>query len=314
MSIYFDSMEWMGENDLDQLLPDRSRYDKMTFGGGRKRWLHMKDDSHSDPATPMTMEGEDVRRLAQQAIAALAEHGPGRSDGLDRRLAQLCDAFVASGEDPRHDMLTRLRQDGVPINDIIDHILPAIARIMGERWSADEISFADVTIGSARLQEAVRAFGGHDKTRQRMDSDAPVILLVIPRPEHHTLGAFVLADQLRRLGYRVDIAIDSYPREIVEMLRKRRYVMVGITAAGRRTLASARELVDTIRLTVPRLTPIIIGGSILDKGLDVLAMTGADHTARDAASALRKSGLLQLGLDTPAFTMTGHAGAQMDRR
>jgi methanogenic corrinoid protein MtbC1 len=273
----------------------------------------MKDDSHNR-ATQLATDGVEVRLLARRAIAVLAANGNGRGEGLARRLDQLFDAFISMDEDQRHEMLLRLRQDGVSTDDIIDHIIPAVARLMGERWGNDRISFADVTIGTARLQEAVRALGWHDKSRQKIAETAPEILLVIPRSEHHTLGAFVLADQWRRMGFRVDIAMDQHPRQIADRLRKHRYAMIGITAAGRRTLASARELVDIIRLTVVRATPIFIGGAILDRDIDVLAITGADHTARDAGSALRKCGLIDAGWEAPSLVTTGHAGARHDRR
>ena len=274
----------------------------------------MKDDSHNGVIAPLVMEGEEVRRLAQCAIAAIAAFGPSQASGMERRLERLYAAFLSPDEDLRHDVLMRLRQDGVSIPDIIDHVLPAVARLMGERWAADSISFADVTIGTARLQEAVRALGWHDRTRPRLPEDAPVILLVIPKPEHHTLGAFVLADQWRRLGFRVDIAIDLHPRQIVEMLRRQHYLMIGISAAGRRTLASARELVDTIRLTISRVTPIFVGGAVLGRDIDVLAITGADHVVHDAASALRKCGVVIPGAAAPEEVTSGHAGEPRSRR
>ncbi|WP_284260566.1 cobalamin B12-binding domain-containing protein [Roseicyclus amphidinii] len=263
----------------------------------------MKDDSHMRPVTVSVMEPEEVTRLARRAIAVLAAHGPGRSDGMARRLIQMSDAFISSDETQRHEVLLRLRQDGVSNEDLVDHLVPAVARLMGERWFADEISFAHVTIGAARLQETVRALG------RRNEADAErAVLLVVPRAEHHTLGTFVLADQLRRRGVAVDIAVDRHPRQLAELMRKRRYHMVGITASGRRTLASVKELVDIIRSTVTRVTPVIIGGPVLDKDLDVLALTGADHIARDAASALMKCGLEQTGKRTLSMTNSNRTG------
>jgi hypothetical protein len=52
-----------------------------------------------------------------------------------------------------------MRQEGVSVEDIIDVVLPEVARKAGRRWMDDEISFADVTIVTARLQETVRALG-----------------------------------------------------------------------------------------------------------------------------------------------------------
>jgi methanogenic corrinoid protein MtbC1 len=269
----------------------------------------MKDETHSSPMAHAAMEAAEVTRLARRAIAVLAASGPDRTDGLSHRLVQLCDAFISADEDRRHDLLRRLRQDGVAVDDIIDHIIPAVARLMGERWFADDISFAHVTIGAARLQEAVRSFARHDDSRSAAPEGAPTVLLVIPRCEHHTLGTFVLADQLRRRGVAVDVAVDRHPRQLAELLRKRRYGMVGITASGRRTLATARELIHIIRQSVTTVTPVVIGGPILDKKLDVIGLTGADHTAADAETALQKCGLVRTGRGVPGKAMTVQSGA-----
>jgi len=272
----------------------------------------MNDEQHNTPASRSAIEAE-IARLARRAIAVLAADRPGRSEAVTLRLEQLCDAFISPEGDRRHEMLMRLRQDGVSTDEIIDQIVPAVAALMGDRWFADTISFADVTIGAARLQETVRVLGWHDLSRDHGKAETPMILLIIPRGEDHTLGAFVLADQFRRRGYRVEMAIDRHPRQVAEMLRKRRYRMVGITVSGRRTLASARELVDIIRLTVTRVTPIIIGGAILDKGCDALTLSGADHTARDAGSALRRCGLDAVVSGASLQELEGSAGVRIDR-
>jgi methanogenic corrinoid protein MtbC1 len=274
----------------------------------------MKDDSHNDVIAPLVIEDAEVRRLVRCTLSDLAVQAPGRIDGMTRRLERLVHAFVSPDEDLRHEMLLQLREYGVPIHSIVEEIIPAVARRMGVMWATDQMTFAHVTLGVGRLQDAVRALGWHDRQRHDPPDDAPVILLIIPRCEHHMLGAFVLADQWRRMGYRVDVAIDQHPRQIADLVQDRSYVMIGITAAGRRTLASARELVNIIRHTQSRVPPICMGGVILDRDIDVLEMTWADHVARDAGLALRTCGLSTAGPDTPSLGTTGHAGVQHDRR
>jgi len=209
--------------------------------------------------------------------------------------------LLAETEDPRRSAIERLRRDGVTPAEIIDQIIPGVARLLGQMWADDAMSFADVTIGTARLQETVRRL--HTQMLSSSSNGLSVnsvrhtpirdqhVLLVIPRSEHHTLGTFVAADQLRRFGYDVDIVMDEHPRQIATALRKKRYVMVGITAAGRRTLASARELVDIIRATATRVTPVVLGGSLVSTGLDLKQITGVDHVANDIETALRLCGL-----------------------
>jgi len=249
-----------------------------------------------------------VRSLARQAIRLMASRNSAPSDLSAQRLRVLCDAFLDEHDDARHLVLMRLRQSGVGLRDIIDRIVPDIARCLGQRWADDDISFAEVTIGSARLQETVRALGAKDQAWQNViyakggragedqrpripGARAPRILLVVPSPEHHTLGIFVAADQLRRLGYMVDIALDKHPRQIADSVRFGRYAMLGITAAGRRTLATTREIVDTVRSNTMRVIPIVLGGSILEADFDLRSLTGVDHVAPDMVTALGLCGL-----------------------
>ncbi|MFW5654618.1 MAG: cobalamin B12-binding domain-containing protein [Roseicyclus sp.] len=236
----------------------------------------------------------EVARLASRAIAVLLSEAGARPAAAEAELLLLCDAFLSEENDVRHAVLARMRETGLPVSGIIDRVIPQVARYMGRRWASDEISFADVTIGAARLQETVRALG-RSASRQRGDAPGhrakPRVLLVIPRPEHHTLGVFVAADQFRRFGLEVDAALDLHPREVGEMVRRNRYAMVGITASGRRTLASTRELVDMIRASVTRVTPIVLGGSVVTGGSNLEHLTGVDHVVRDVPSAIDLCGL-----------------------
>ncbi|AHM03490.1 PpaA, heme-binding protein SCHIC domain protein sensory protein, regulator for photosystem formation [Roseibacterium elongatum DSM 19469] len=251
----------------------------------------------------------DLRGFAHHAIHLMTKTTYANTNLPKHRLDLMCQAFIDVHDDPRRLVIMRLRQNGVSVEDIVDIIIPAIARSLGQRWADDEISFAEVSIGSARLQETVRALGsptraGHlgigasipdkpqaDPAPRTGDEAEKRVLLIIPRSEHHSLGAFVCADQLRRMDYAVDIAVDQHLRDITNTVRQRRYAMIGITAAGRRALASARDLVQCIRINTVRATPIVLGGSILESRSDLRKLTGVDHVASDMASALALCGL-----------------------
>ncbi len=229
------------------------------------------------------------------------------------RLNLLADAFLADGPEARHALVSRMRKDGMNTPEMIDYIIPEVARILGQRWADDTLSFADVTIGSARLQETVRSLvarelsatvGGLNSTYKRLKTEkARRVLLIIPRPEQHTLGAFVAADQFRRLGFDVDLLVDHHPRQVAFALRKRRYAMIGITIAGRRSLAATRELVDIIRTTATRVTPIVLGGSLVDTDPELKKATGVDHVVTSVAEALELCGLNIVELDPPHMAM-----------
>lgn len=231
----------------------------------------------------------EITSLARAAISVLARQSAPTPEGLARRLETLSEAFVSPEEAHRHDALNKLAQEGVSIEDAIDYVIPATARLMGFRWANDSLSFAEVSIGSARLQETVR--GLTTLQRREIVKNRGTILLIVPYPEHHTLGVFVVADQLRRRGYDVHISVSQHARQVAERVKRFKYDMIGVTAAGRRTLASVKDLVEIIKQSVPRITPIIVGGSILDSGLDTVGITGADFATADIEAALEFCGL-----------------------
>jgi methanogenic corrinoid protein MtbC1 len=273
----------------------------------------------------------EVTRLAARAISILLTgktrlpENSGRWPGIEGRLDLLCDAFLSDRHELRSRILARMRQDGIPVEDIIDVVLPEVARSAGQRWMDDDISFADVTIVTARLQETVRALGrvprgaypARLEDKVETAQARPRVLLIIPRTEEHTMGAFVVADQIRRNGCEVDIAMDVHARQVAEMVRKTRYHMVGITAAGRRSIASAKELVDTIRASVTRVTPIVLGGSVVEGVASLKAMTGVDYVVCDASAALKACGLLErkelLAHEAPSGPPHGRDGSRGNR-
>lgn len=260
----------------------------------------------------------DVSELARLAIQRVADPKgmlQVQSPQLSGRLYELCDAFLSDSNEPRHAEIHRMRRDGIAISEIIDHVIPAIATLLDQRWLDDNLNFVEVTIGTARLQETVRSLVAHELSEAAADihnrqnvgapgcAHTPRVLVVIPRPENHSLGAFVAADQFRRLGYDVDVAVDQHPKEIAVSVRERHYEMVGISVASRRTLAASRELVDIIRATVKRATPIVLGGSLSDTDQDLKQATGVDHVARNVRDALEKCGLNIVELDPPHILM-----------
>ncbi|MGA0229144.1 MAG: hypothetical protein ACO3K4_15350, partial [Paracoccaceae bacterium] len=87
---------------------------------------------------------------------------------------------------------------GVHADAIVDYCIPRIARIYGQEWANDSLSFATVSVGCAHLQLVLKHII-HQRGFNVLGGEGKCLLLAAPAPEQHTLGALVLADQLRRL-------------------------------------------------------------------------------------------------------------------
>ena len=127
-----------------------------------------------------------------------------------------------------------------------------------------------------------------------MDRSIPLgqsILLVIPQFEDHSLGAFVAADQFRRHGIWVHLAISLESSEVVKLVAGGRFAMVGFTLSTGNSLDKMTDMVSDIRAGVPECPPLIIGGNVVDQVSTVADQTGATYAVGSVREAIERCSL-----------------------
>lgn len=256
-----------------------------------------------DRSASYKINAGDVQALALKALDVLAlsrEEEPQKylSNFVD--ISTVCSAFLSDREFERYDVIARLREDGVTVDELVDFVIPETAYHLQTLWHQDHISFAEVTIAAARLQEALHIFA--ISTPVRNAATATRILLIVPRQERHTLGMFVIAHQLRRQGFDVDLALGLTPAQIRSKLESGKVKMIGLTCAGAARLTEIKTLISEIRASVGATVPIVLGGSFVGEGLDLKRITGCDHATNDIQEALTLCGLETTKRDDPVFT------------
>jgi methanogenic corrinoid protein MtbC1 len=168
--------------------------------------------------------------------------------------------------------------------DIVDYCIPQAARELGEAWADDRLSFAEVSIGSARLYTLCKAVcSGWDNVRPPSNSRS-VLLTTIDR-EDHILGPAVLADQLRRRGHSVHLMSNGTATGIAEKLRTGRFDGLLISASTTHALQSLGAIINHLR-RVGCEVPIILGGPALCLDRQKAANAGADLMTNDIETAL----------------------------
>ncbi len=251
----------------------------------------MPDDHRNDGAT-QTHESTAASRAEGGAV-------PGAPND-DSRIALLKAAALSSDAGESRRALGHLLMEGVSPEVIADHYIPGAARSLGEGWCRDEIGFASVTIGSSRLQSMLRELGqfwvGDDVAR----ADAATVLLVVSHNIHHTLGAVVVAGQLRRKGISVRLMLDAKAHEVGAAARRGHYDAIFLSASCGEKLESLRQIVDSIRQDQEHATPIVIGGTILSERSRVAKLTGADFATNDPDEALTLCGLTTKDAHSPS--------------
>jgi len=212
--------------------------------------------------------------------------------GRDEWVAYLATSLMSDSETSHRAAIASLLASGVRSEELFDTYVPAAAHRLGELWVKDKVSFVDVTVAASRLQALFR---GRPDGTGRVDGGAiPLgesVLMAIPAFEDHSLGAFVAADQLRRHGLWVHMAIGLTNQEFAGLLETRRFSLLGLSAGTWNTLEKLTEVVDYLRANLQHVPPIVIGGRVVKDPAKIIERTGADFAVRTAREAVEKCGL-----------------------
>ena len=82
--------------------------------------------------------------------------------------------------------------------------------------------------------------------------------------EDHTLGPLVLADQLRRKGYSVNILIGAEEEEIIKTSSNSDFDGIMFCCSGLRAFDEIIILINKLKNESENLPPLVIGGKIID--------------------------------------------------
>jgi methanogenic corrinoid protein MtbC1 len=205
--------------------------------------------------------------------------------------AALLEAVLRDDGDIHDRVRESMQAARVRVHDMIDQYVPEAARRLGQDWHDNRRSFADVTIGVARLQGLLRDLVAQSREDAVRDASAPGVAVIVMENEFHTLGAMVLGQQLRRMGVSVQMVIGQTEAEILQSVAQDHFNAIFVSVSRAECLASVRKLVEKLRNATVAPTPVVIGGlAVRDEG-EIRVLTGADHVATDARDAVQKCGL-----------------------
>ena len=240
----------------------------------------IRDPGHIAGTSELAHSAMSVLSQRQEVTAAGA-----RQYIVDHLMRAICSRrhFDPAG------MLEELRGHRLPVDAVIDTYVPTAARQLGYMWKDDTADFATVTIGAMRLQALLSAASAESLDFVRPLDDTVFMLVVVPPGEQHSLGAFVLAAQLRRLGARVDMSFCEEPTDFVSRVICDTPDMILFSASSTATLESIRRLALDCRNVVSRCPLFALGGS-LGNPVDVAKdISGIDHVTCCAREVMARA-------------------------
>ena len=226
---------------------------------------------HGDRKT----QGTDGRHAAGHG-ADLPRDAPGLA------AARIADAAIRPDPAAVGALLRQALAEGWPPARISADLIPQAARVLGERWCEDALTFVDVTVGTARLQAALRSCEGAVRD---LPPGTPAIVLASCPQSQHSLGLHVLADDIGRRGLAVFVAHGLPAAEVAGRVIALAAGAVFLTGAAARDLDGLQRIVRAVRATSPDV-PVVLGGHVLAAVPDAAGRIGADLGTSDIAQAL----------------------------
>lgn len=239
-----------------------------------------------------------VSEFAAEVVARLvARDAVGGAVVRESLVDRFMDAVRSTDPQAFELLKPELKRARISASTLADVYVPEVARRLGKAWEDDVVSFAEVTMGVARLQAVLREVGSAwaANSNSRMRDDAATLLLILPAGEQHTLGAMVIAGWLRRQGISVCLRIAPSLMDLVSLMAVRHFDGVMISAAGNDKLEVCAKLVKTLREATVNDLRIAVGGAVLGHWGDAAQDLGADIVTNDLQKALDVLGLSRRG-------------------
>lgn len=230
---------------------------------------------------------EHLGALAQRVISTLRDRQDGTSNGIRQFVLEyLMQALLARGPFVAPDIVEDMRAHRVTLDTIIDVYIVYAARLLGEKWVNDEISFSEVTIGTLRLQALLAEIAPANRTMHFGDRQRVHTLIIVPQGEQHFLGANVVAAQLRRTGCEVTMSFDESHERLRGRVKFDAPHLALITCSGEGNLESVARTVDVLRSQPNDGLTIALGGAVTTSQANLKEVTGVDIVTSSAAAAV----------------------------
>lgn len=263
----------------------------------------MNEWSRPDYAEGRNASVDLVEAVVRQALSRVVSRS--RDDATQdygHSVEALAQSVLSVDPDDRHKLIATLIKHGVTVEDLSSDYAPDAARHLGALWEQSEISFVDVTIGVARLQETIRILSSR-RVRTEGTSDRPRVFLIVPTEEDHVYSGLTASLAFEKLGCDTTLAIGHSQAELIDRCIRTRHDMIGLSVSSRRNVRVARSLIQALRKAIKVNIPVAIGGGLVNASdLDLCALTGANCATSDPRAALSSCGIR---LPSNAYSIDG---------
>lgn len=202
-----------------------------------------------------------------------------------KRLEQFCDVLLQPFPAKALAFAAALQAEGVTPQVLRYGYFAAAARLLGERWDQDKVTFMEVTVATGHLYALLRSvrsdpqehYSAIHRTRNALFASVP--------GERHTLGIVLAADTFRDHGWDIDLQISENHDSLVNYIEGARPAVIGLSLSTKERLPDLIRLVLALRIVVPRAI-IGVAPALEMSDKEIFSIVDIDIVFRDARHAL----------------------------
>jgi MerR family transcriptional regulator, light-induced transcriptional regulator len=232
--------------------------------------------------------GGALAALARSVVLRLnARNGPSGRLADEGIVALIARALLQDYPEAMETLRQDLRRARIGDTELVDVYFPEVARYYGCAWVEDSAPFTDVSIAVARMQAMLREIGQSWTSNAVAGHAAATVLVVLPAGEQHSFGAMLLTGQLRRQGISVRLEVGTSDAGLRRLVEDRSFDCAMVSIACEEALPRCKGAVKALKQGSAGRLWVAVGGPLLDRSLDICALTGADIATGDPMLALQ---------------------------
>jgi methanogenic corrinoid protein MtbC1 len=204
-----------------------------------------------------------------------------RGDVLDDEEINRITQLLLSTEDGAFELaITVLKTHGVSINYIVLDLIPTIARRLGKQWEDDTLSFAEVSIGTNKLERVIHKLDYLFQVTQLEKRGNHSILISVFPESQHSLGTLILSNYFIHSGWRVYRPENNSLKSISRELESNNHDAIAISVSCDEQLEQLPNTIKVLREKSknPKIM-VLIGGPLYNKAPAKFDHIQADITA-----------------------------------
>lgn len=204
-------------------------------------------------------------------------------EAVERYLATLLKNHTEDSLREAEDLLC----EGLSFRELCLGLLAPAARLLGERWVDDTLSFSEVTLASWQLESVLRQLGSRfEPTQARRTMRGTLLVALLPGAQH-TFGARMLLSFFRQSGWDAQLLQARDPGHMLQVLRSRQLDVLALSLSQREDLVELAPLVEAARAA--SLKPglqILLGGRAVSENPGLAQASGATVCTGEADQAV----------------------------